>query len=458
SANSLAFIGPAHAPTLTEFCYVRVLHVEGDSATVRVVGPDAGKDGHELQLPVAAIDLRVVDAAEAELWPGDYVGQPVAFVQPSGPSTGQWAYGVVIRYEMLAAGRSLSVQVGQEVTTVPLCRPDNVRPSSWGEIIVPLIRPHDLATVQVRRQHVLDCLMGQRKKNALAIYNDPQLPRADRSDSGAAPQRPMSSHMPDDLLSITSKATDDDIQAFRNQNRMLGKRSRAPERDGASAHDDLLYYGVGYGTEDDEPSSNDDDNEPSRGAFRPSATQQRVSRTILHPRFRGKSCNYIFERMQQRVHAPFLAVPPVCHGLLDFGFGVHGLSLMHCHPADLMTRVNAHDSTVSFTDFSERNTLRPAQTARSRTDVSRSLRSLREFAERFYTQTVVNLVDDAISFIDSYQGLSDSDSVGWKLMAFWITSKFSKFRSMIVSRDVDAARSIGKQEFTRKDEDLLELE
>ncbi|EGZ30019.1 hypothetical protein PHYSODRAFT_468101 [Phytophthora sojae] len=106
-----------------------------------------------------------------------------------------------------------------------------------------------------------------------------------------------------------------------------------------------------------------------------------------------------------------------------------------------MTRVNAHDSTVSFTDFSERNTLRPAQTARSRTDVSRSLRSLRKFAVHFYTQTVVNLVDDAISFIDSYQGLFDSDSVGWKLMAFWITSKFSKFWSMIVSRDVDAART-----------------
>ncbi|EGZ27162.1 hypothetical protein PHYSODRAFT_476571, partial [Phytophthora sojae] len=123
SANSLAFIGPAHAPTLTEFCYVRVLHLEGDSATVCVVGPDAGEDGHELQLPVAAIDLRVVDAAEAELWPGDYVGQPVAFVQPSGPSTGQWAYGVVIRYEMLAAGPSLSVLVGQEDTTVRLCEP-----------------------------------------------------------------------------------------------------------------------------------------------------------------------------------------------------------------------------------------------------------------------------------------------------------------------------------------------
>ncbi|EGZ30018.1 hypothetical protein PHYSODRAFT_374831, partial [Phytophthora sojae] len=66
---------------------------------------------------------RVVDAAEAELWPGDYVGQPVAFVQPSGPSIGQWAYGVVIRYEMLAAGPSLSVLVGQEVTTVRLCEP-----------------------------------------------------------------------------------------------------------------------------------------------------------------------------------------------------------------------------------------------------------------------------------------------------------------------------------------------
>ncbi|EGZ27476.1 hypothetical protein PHYSODRAFT_470299 [Phytophthora sojae] len=431
SANSLAFIGPAHAPTLTEFCYVRVLHVEGDSATVRVVGPDAGEDGHELQLPVAAIDLRVVDAAEAELWPGDYVGQPVAFVQPSGPSTGQWAYGVVIRYEMLAAGPSLSLLVQQNAVIMACRRRRGELPASVQsmltapfipEEIVPLIRPHDLATVQVRRQHVLDCLMGQRKKNALAIYNDPQLPRTDRSGPGAAPQRPMSSHMPDDLLSITSKATDDDIQALRNQNRMLGKRSRAPERDGASAHDDRLDYG------------------PSRGAFRPAATQQRVSRTILHCDFEVSRATTFSNVCSNESTPPFLAVPPVCRGLLDFGFGVHGLSLMYCHPADLMTRINAHGSTVSFTDFSKRNTLRPAQTSRSRTDVSRSLRSLRKFAEHFYTQTVVNLVDDAISFIDSYQGLFDSDS----LMAFWITSKFSKFRSMIVSRDVDAARSIGK--------------
>ncbi|EGZ29300.1 hypothetical protein PHYSODRAFT_471632, partial [Phytophthora sojae] len=32
---------------------------------------------------------RIVDEAETELWPGSYVGHPIAFVQPSGDSINQ---------------------------------------------------------------------------------------------------------------------------------------------------------------------------------------------------------------------------------------------------------------------------------------------------------------------------------------------------------------------------------
>ncbi|POM76598.1 Hypothetical protein PHPALM_6139 [Phytophthora palmivora] len=42
----------------------------------------------------------VVDASEADLWSGSYVGHPIAFVHQTGPDNDQWAYGVVTSYHM----------------------------------------------------------------------------------------------------------------------------------------------------------------------------------------------------------------------------------------------------------------------------------------------------------------------------------------------------------------------
>ncbi|OWZ01541.1 hypothetical protein PHMEG_00027044 [Phytophthora megakarya] len=41
-------------------------------------------------------------------------------------------------------------------------------------------------------------------------------------------------------------------------------------------------------------------------------------------------------------------------------------------------------------------------------------------------------------------------------MAFWITSKFGKFRSHVVARDLESAQGV-QREFSRVDEKLLEL-
>ncbi|KAG7380979.1 hypothetical protein PHYPSEUDO_006576 [Phytophthora pseudosyringae] len=160
--------------------------------------------------------------------------------------------------------------------------------------------------------------------------------------------------------------------------------------------------------------------------------------------------------MQQSANAQFLAVPPVCRCLLDFGFGAHGLTVMYYRPVDLWDRVQAQDSNVSFTDFSERNTLRPEVSASSRSDVFSALRSLRVFARHFYNDAVQELIDGASSFIDSYKGVSDTDAVSWKLLAFWVTSKFSMFRRLIISRDFDAAQEVWL-EFSLTDEEFLEL-
>ncbi|KAE8977481.1 hypothetical protein PF004_g23769 [Phytophthora fragariae] len=160
--------------------------------------------------------------------------------------------------------------------------------------------------------------------------------------------------------------------------------------------------------------------------------------------------------MQQSGHAPFLRLPPVCRGLWEFGFLARGLTLRHCRSTDLWDQIQAQDITTSYTDFSERNTLRPAPAATSRTDVSSALSNLKVFAQELYTDVVIRVIDSAIAFVDRYKAISDSDTMGWKLMAFWITSKFGRFRGHVVARDLVSAQVV-EHEFSRVDEELLEL-
>jgi hypothetical protein len=248
--NALAFIGPAHAADLSTFCYVRVRRIDGDVAAVRVVGPDVEDGGEELAIQVSTLELRLVDSSEATLWPGDYVGHPVAFIQASGPFTGQWAYGVATRYEMAPDGPSLSVLVGTDVVEVKLreplrvikadpltyalqvgstvtdmvlnpkellrqqntvimaCRkrrgeiPESVRAILTTpfvpEAVIPMVRPHDLVVVQVRRQHVLNCLMGARKKSHGDLYKDPRELLGQGVNLPSHHDQPVLMHFPDE--------------------------------------------------------------------------------------------------------------------------------------------------------------------------------------------------------------------------------------------------------------------
>ncbi|KAG1687829.1 hypothetical protein DVH05_010114 [Phytophthora capsici] len=132
-----------------------------------------------------------------------------------------------------------------------------------------------------------------------------------------------------------------------------------------------------------------------------------------------------------------------------------GLTLMHCRPAGIWVQVKAQGSNTSKTDFSERNPQRAAPSATSRSDISSALRTLRGFAQEFYVEDVTALIDSALTFIERYRGIADSDAVGWKLISFWV-KKFEKFRSCIVARNLDSAHEV-RHEFSRMDEDLLEL-
>ncbi|KAE9065413.1 hypothetical protein PF007_g28850 [Phytophthora fragariae] len=322
--NALAFVGPAHVSTLSGFCYVRVQRVEGDKAVVCVVGPDSDSDEQEIEVPVSVLELRVVDSSEVDLWPGDYVGYPVVFVQNIGPCTGQWAYGAATRYEVSTGGTSLSVIVGSDVISVRLQEPLQIikaDPITYalqvgatvsdmilnpkellqqqntviaacrkrrGEIpasvrllltvpfvpndLVALVRPHDLSVVKVRRQHILDCLMGARKKSSLDIYKDPQgLAEADEVRASVSDQ-PARRRTDEDLLSVSSGSDTDDIGEIQQQNKVLGKRSRMLES--ASQVQRELSRGNAFNSDG---VSSDDELEPARAAFRPSATQRRVS-------------------------------------------------------------------------------------------------------------------------------------------------------------------------------------
>ncbi|OWZ13804.1 hypothetical protein PHMEG_00012810 [Phytophthora megakarya] len=173
----------------------------------------------ELTIPCSTLGMRMVDVSESILWPGSYLTHPVAFVLPGGPHAGQWAYGVT-RYEVNTDGLWLTIISGNEVTSVKLLEPLRVMkadPITYAlqvgatlsdmllsrqdaviaacrkrrsdlptavnsllsvpfapEELIQLVRPHDLGLVTIRRQHVLDCQMGARKKSNLNIYQDPQ--------------------------------------------------------------------------------------------------------------------------------------------------------------------------------------------------------------------------------------------------------------------------------------------
>ncbi|KAG7377027.1 hypothetical protein PHYPSEUDO_012272 [Phytophthora pseudosyringae] len=445
AVNAMAFVGPAHASALSAFSCVRVTNIVGDTATVRVVGPDSANDGDDFDLPWSV--HRTV---------------------------GLW---VATRYEIKADGPQLSVLMGHDIVGVKLSEPLRVIKadplmyalqvgSTVSDMILnpkelllqqdsPLRLPHTppgvseidaLHPVYLRR-HILDCMMGSQKKSNHDLYRDPQLPSPHGNHAAPEttnrdaplPTNPVSHlslqstaldrHTVDELLSLSSDDEIDDVETVRHANRTLGKRRRVIEQGRRVALEANDNESNRSSDEEDEPLGAQD-----RSGFRQRTAQQRG--TIgPHPvprRFPGLS------------------------GLFDFGFGEHGLELMHCRPADLWDRVQAQESNLSFTDFSERNALRPAASAASRSDVSNALSSLSVFAQYFYELPFVDLIDAAIRFVDRYRGIPETDAIGWKLMAFWVASKFSRLLSWIVSRDVDAARG-ARDEFSRTDEDLLEL-
>ncbi|KAL3665213.1 hypothetical protein V7S43_009841 [Phytophthora oleae] len=96
--RDLAFVRLKHATQLADFQYVELVAVEGDQATVKVVGPDSEDDESGFSMPIETFSRRLVPAQERELWPGSFLAHPVAFVQTSADGVDEWAYGIVSGY------------------------------------------------------------------------------------------------------------------------------------------------------------------------------------------------------------------------------------------------------------------------------------------------------------------------------------------------------------------------
>ncbi|OWZ13024.1 hypothetical protein PHMEG_00013721, partial [Phytophthora megakarya] len=109
-AGAIAFVGPSQVSTLEGFSYLLVKTVHGGSATVRTTGPDSDDTSPEFEIKLSVLRHRIVSESESELWPGSYVGHPIAFIQPSGASTDQWAYGLVTGYNMDSDIASLHIR------------------------------------------------------------------------------------------------------------------------------------------------------------------------------------------------------------------------------------------------------------------------------------------------------------------------------------------------------------
>ncbi|KAG2934266.1 hypothetical protein PC116_g10576 [Phytophthora cactorum] len=100
SKSRLAFVGPMHVGALTEFQYVRVTSMDEASDRVSLVDPDSADEEFGEEIELGLLKRRLVSNDESELWPGTYVGHPIAFVQVEGPSMDQRTFGLVTDYHM----------------------------------------------------------------------------------------------------------------------------------------------------------------------------------------------------------------------------------------------------------------------------------------------------------------------------------------------------------------------
>ncbi|ETP50007.1 hypothetical protein F442_04574 [Phytophthora nicotianae P10297] len=519
SPGDLAFVGPNHISQLAEFQYVEVVTIADGTVTVKVVGPDAEEngDGNTLSVPVETLQNRVVPAHERDLWPGSLLAHPVAFPRTSTDGVDVWAYGVVSGYDTSEQSATLHVicpndsvrlrlttattiikvdvlnyalQTGAGVNTtavnptelldkqnkiIAACQrwrsglPKEIVDSATvpfkGGDLLPLIRPSTLELVRVTRQHIVDYKTAARTKRPENLYvthetASPTVAKrsraADRQSSqssrpaglgaGESVRRMDESAGESEEMALSSSSEDENIRDVQHMHRPLSKRRRIDREDIGSDHSSS--------SDQDESSYAWDKN--SKGVvFHPSPSDRRAHSAIVRLRHAGKEPQMLLQSAQQSEHVDFIATPPVLRGAYCFGFGV-GLSIMHFRRALTADEVATTERGMNMWDFSARNALAAPPRATKIADLTSALSSFYKFAKYFYNKATRKFIGTARDFIISYADSAPIDPAMARLLAHWINTKFSKFRSRLVTKGIRSALRVRK-EFSRNDEQLSAL-
>ncbi|RLN06679.1 hypothetical protein BBJ28_00018255 [Nothophytophthora sp. Chile5] len=83
---------------IVDFHYVRVVCVDGSKAHVVLIDPD---EDFSDAIDTTVLHRRQVDESESDMWPGTFVGHPIAIVQQDGPAIDQWTFGLTPTYAHL---------------------------------------------------------------------------------------------------------------------------------------------------------------------------------------------------------------------------------------------------------------------------------------------------------------------------------------------------------------------
>ncbi|KAE9305226.1 hypothetical protein PF001_g12683 [Phytophthora fragariae] len=497
----IAFVGPAHVPDLEGFTSLLIVKVHGTSATVQKTGPDSSEETPEFEVKIATLRHRLVRGEEAELWPGSYVGHPIAFVQTRGEDSEPWTYGLVTGYSMQDKAALLHVRFNSQALRIQLTTPPTVivvdrlnyalstgatvnvmnlnalelldrqnevrvacgksrsgLPASVVSTMlsmpfkpndcVPLIRPDTLEIVSVRRQHIVDCELNGRNNNPCVVFTDPQ---ANTDVSYLEPSRDVANGTnltlsdSDDEGKTEDQLTEQaDINSVRLQNRSLRKRPRAAIAD----HEDLQLDDVGVPVLSMT-------GEAHASAFCPSEMEKLVHDAVAQPSLLGKNAHVVVESAQQGPRTKFMATPPVLRLAYDLSFGIRGLSLMHFRRF-IYELEHADTANLNMTNFGRSNKPQPPTPPTGIRDIVEAFDALLLYAEGFYNSTVVEFFRTGAAFMTRMAVLSQPDATTCMMVALWIDCKLGKFRSELVASNIQNVARIG-QEFTRNDNHLMEM-
>ncbi|KAI9981261.1 hypothetical protein PInf_008911 [Phytophthora infestans] len=348
SPGSLAFLGPAQLPSLTEFRYVSVLR------------------------------CRQVTDEESGLWPGMFVGHPIAFIQPDGIGMDEWTFGLVTGYHMFKHQPWLHIRCKEDAKKIKLEQPPNVIKVDWINYVLQTGAGSNASTTNAGELLVLTdeaCAQWGKSRGALppkllsTVFRLREMPwylsyelthwlsykrpvtrrrtleaqaSADASELGETPMG----------VSTSSEAGDEDdadVLAVLQQNRAL-------------THDAVPAGGTvtnGGGTAS--MLAMEEARGRSATTFRPTTLKQQIYNVIGHTDNQDKDAQCILECTQAR-ESRIREASPVLRGAFDFGFHVRGLSVMHFERVRRATPLDASGSVINMTDFSRKNGLQSATT------------------------------------------------------------------------------------------------